>query len=63
MTKFIVHRQNEGDGCDNVGLTDDDGHPLVVVVGLSIYYPSIAPKSVHSPEISVQRALCDNCRG
>lgn len=53
MTKFIVHRQNEGDGCDNVGLTDDDGHPLVVVVGLSIYYPSIAPKSVHSPEISV----------
>nr|ABY55466.1 Tsp33B [Drosophila mauritiana] len=31
MTKFIVHRQNEGDGCDNVGLTDDDGHPLVVV--------------------------------
>ncbi|XP_030383221.1 CD63 antigen [Scaptodrosophila lebanonensis] len=31
MTKYILHRQNVGDGCDNVGLTDEEGRPLVVV--------------------------------
>ncbi|SPP90103.1 Hypothetical predicted protein, partial [Drosophila guanche] len=32
LTKFIMQRQNEGDGSwDNLGLTDDDGYPLVVV--------------------------------
>ncbi|KAH8412248.1 hypothetical protein KR009_000809 [Drosophila setifemur] len=31
MTKYILHRQNEGDGCDHAGLADDEGHPLVVV--------------------------------
>ncbi|XP_033248910.1 tetraspanin-15 [Drosophila miranda] len=31
LTKFILQRQNESDGCDNVALTDDDGYPLVVV--------------------------------
>ncbi|SPP82230.1 tetraspanin-15 [Drosophila guanche] len=32
LTKFIVQRQNESDAsCDNLGLTDDDGYPLVVV--------------------------------
>ncbi|XP_017115524.1 tetraspanin-15 isoform X1 [Drosophila elegans] len=29
MAKFILHRQN--DDCDNVALTDEEGHPLVVV--------------------------------
>ncbi|EDV31398.1 uncharacterized protein Dana_GF15335 [Drosophila ananassae] len=31
ISKYILNRQNQGDGCDNVGLSDDDGHPLVVV--------------------------------
>ncbi|KAH8271037.1 hypothetical protein KR018_001645 [Drosophila ironensis] len=31
ITKYVVNRQNQGDGCDNAGLTDDDGYPLVVV--------------------------------
>ncbi|KAH8356236.1 hypothetical protein KR200_002554 [Drosophila serrata] len=31
LTKYILTRQNMGDGCYNSGLTDDDGYPLVVV--------------------------------
>ncbi|KRG03598.1 uncharacterized protein LOC26527323 [Drosophila mojavensis] len=31
FTKYTLHRQNVGDGCDNVGLTDEDGRPLVMV--------------------------------
>ncbi|XP_034473763.1 uncharacterized protein LOC117781142 [Drosophila innubila] len=29
--KYILQRQNVGDGCDNSGLTDEDGRPLVMV--------------------------------
>lgn len=36
ISKYILNRQNQGDGCDNVGLSDDDGHPLVVVVGFKL---------------------------
>ncbi|KAH8282774.1 hypothetical protein KR054_009677 [Drosophila jambulina] len=31
LTKYILTRQNLGDGCTNTGLTDDHGYPLVVV--------------------------------
>ncbi|XP_068141715.1 uncharacterized protein Tsp33B isoform X1 [Drosophila tropicalis] len=31
FTKYIIQRQNVGDGCDNGGLTDNDGRPLVIV--------------------------------
>ncbi|KAH8410452.1 hypothetical protein KR215_007191 [Drosophila sulfurigaster] len=31
FTKYILQRQNLGDGCDHAGLTDEDGRPLVMV--------------------------------
>ncbi|KAH8242044.1 hypothetical protein KR038_011376 [Drosophila bunnanda] len=52
LTKYILARQNVGDGCYNNGLTDDDGYPLVVVK----YPPNVRCVTISEEDLASDNA-------
>ncbi|KAH8333963.1 hypothetical protein KR059_004809 [Drosophila kikkawai] len=52
LTKYILTKQNLGNGCSNMGLTDDDGYPLVVVK----YPPNVRCVTISEDDLASDNA-------
>ncbi|ALC38628.1 Tsp33B [Drosophila busckii] len=73
FTKYILQRQNIGDGCDNGGLTDEEGRPLVmvkyprnvrcVVIGEDDLASDIAPDIAYCNCDEAAGESCNYCDG
>ncbi|EDW03686.1 uncharacterized protein LOC6561833 [Drosophila grimshawi] len=73
FTKYVLQRQNTGDGCDNGGLIDEEGHPLVmvkyprnvrcVIIGEDDLASDVAPDSFCNCEEAGAGETCDYCAG